>query len=170
MDVMVGTKLVLCISNTQLPMKRSLLLIPFTCMVVFVGLLSFSPSNSTGLEEEVFKQTNQFRRSKGLSALIMRKELNAIAQEHSNNMARGRVAFGHGGFDQRNVMAKNKIRSLSSFAENVAYGARSATEVMNLWKNSSGHRRNLLGRYQYFGIGIAKDRQGRLFYTQVFGG
>lgn len=83
-------------------------------------------------------------------------------------MARRRVAFGHTGFAKRNALAKNKIHSIRSFAENVAYGATSGKEVVTMWKNSSGHRRNMLGNYKYIGIGIAKDSHGRIYYTQVF--
>ena len=85
-------------------------------------------------------------------------------------MARGRVGFGHGGFAKRNSIAKKKINPLSSFAENVAYGATNGKEVVKMWKNSPGHRRNMLGRYKFIGIGTAKDKRGRIFYTQVFGG
>lgn len=85
-------------------------------------------------------------------------------------MASGRVAFGHGGFAQRNAKANKEIKGLHSFAENVAYGATSGREAVALWKSSPGHRRNMLGRYRYVGIGIAKDRQGRIYYTEVFAG
>ena len=100
----------------------------------------------------------------------MMKDLNAIAQKHSEDMARGRVGFGHGGFNQRSAMANKAIKHIHSFAENVAYGATTGKQVVTLWKNSPGHRRNMLGHYKYIGIGIAKDRQGRIYYTQVFAG
>ena len=100
----------------------------------------------------------------------MMKDLNAIAQKHSEDMARGRVGFGHGGFDQRSAMANKAIKHLHGFAENVAYGASTGKQVVTLWKNSPGHRRNMLGRYKYIGIGVAKDRQGQIYYTQVFAG
>ncbi len=151
-------------------MKRSFLFIPLTFLTLLIVLASFSPNDNTQLTDDVLRQTNQFRRSKGLTELVMRDDLNAIAQQHSANMAKGRVGFGHGGFDKRNTMASRKIKSMGSFAENVAYGARNATEVITMWKNSSGHRRNMLGHYKYIGIGTAKDRQGRIFYTQVFAG
>ncbi len=151
-------------------MKRSWLLIPLTCLTLFAGLISFAPDNNAGIVQDVLSQTNQFRKSKGLPGLIMRNELNAIAQKHSSDMARGRVGFGHGGFAKRNAMAGKKIKPMANFAENVAYGATSGKEVVNMWKNSSGHRRNMLGRYKYIGIGLAKDRKGRIFYTQVFAG
>jgi len=150
-------------------MKRTYLLTTL-CFVLFVSLVSFIPVNEAKLVDDVLSQTNKFRRSKGLPALVINEDLNAIAQKHSNNMAKGRVGFGHGGFSQREAQAKRKISSLYSFAENVAYGPETGKEVVTMWKNSSGHRRNMLGRYKYIGIGIAKDRRGRIYYTQVFGG
>ena len=101
--------------------------------------------------------------------MVINEDLNAIAQKHSSNMAKGRVRFGHAGFSQREAQAKKKI-NIYSFAENFAFGPTTGKQVVTMWKNSSGHRRNMLGRYKYIGIGIAKDRRGRIYYTQVFGG
>lgn len=151
-------------------MKRTFLFTTLTCVVIFFSLASFSPINEANLVDDVLSQTNKFRRSKGLPTLIIREELNAIAQKHSSDMARGRVGFGHGGFSKRNAMAKKKMKAIHSFAENVAYGPTTGKQVVTMWKNSSDHRRNMLGRYKYIGIGIAKDRRGRIFYTQVFAG
>jgi uncharacterized protein YkwD len=151
-------------------MKRIFLFATLSCLTLFTSLSSFSPDNNAGIVQDVLSQTNQFRRSQGLPALIIRQELNAIAQEHSSDMARGRVGFGHDGFGKRNSMANEKIKQLHSFAENVAYGASSARQVVTMWKNSSGHRRNMLGLYKYIGIGIAKDSRGIIYYTQVFAG
>jgi uncharacterized protein YkwD len=52
----------------------------------------------------------------------------------------------------------------------VAYGPTSGKEVVKQWKGSPGHRRNMLGKYKYIGIGIATDRRGHIYYTQVFAG
>jgi len=95
--------------------------------------------------------------------LKIREELNAIAASHSENMAGKRTGFGHAGFAKRNAMASKTIRPLHRFAENVAYGARKGEAAVTMWKNSSGHRRNMVGNYRYIGIGIAKDKQGHIF-------
>jgi uncharacterized protein YkwD len=139
----------------------------FTSMLIVLAIVSFAPANNS-LSADVLMHTNQYRKSKGLPVLTMNTDLNAIAQQHSENMARGKVGFGHGGFAQRQKQAGKKISTLRSFAENVAYGANSGKEVVTMWKNSAGHRRNMLGKYKYIGIGTAKDRQGRIYYTQVF--
>lgn len=140
----------------------------FLCLTLFIGLTSFTPVADSNLVEDVLSYTNKFRKSKGLPALIMKDDLNDIAQKHSTNMAKGRVGFGHDGFQNRYDEARKKISGFSGFAENVAYGAKSGKDVVNMWKNSSGHRRNMLGNYKYIGIATSKDRQGRIYYTQVF--
>lgn len=152
-------------------MKNFFLYPVVICLSLLVSLNSFSARNDNGnLVTGILTYTNQFRRSQGRTALVMKQQLNAIAQRHSADMARGRVGFGHGGFGKRYAKATREIRGLHSFAENVAYGATSAREVVTMWKNSPGHRRNMLGKYKYIGIGTAKDRKGRIYYTEVFGG
>jgi uncharacterized protein YkwD len=148
-------------------MKNNFIL---TSIANLAFLISFSlftfPDKS--LVDDVLEQTNRFRKSKGLPALVMKDDLNEIAQKHSADMASGRVTFGHNGFKQREKQAMKKVSSASAFAENVAYGATSGKEVVTMWKNSPGHRRNILGDYKYIGIGTAKDRQGNIYFTQVF--
>jgi uncharacterized protein YkwD len=164
-----GIKVVLPVIQFFYPeMKSSVLFIAAVLLHSFT-LFPFSASNAN-VVKDVLKQTNEFRRSKGLNQLVMLDQLNAIAREHSEDMAHGRVAFGHGGFSQREALEKKKIKGVSVFGENVAYGPTSGKQVVVMWENSAGHRRNLLGPFKYIGIGIAKDKQGRIYYTQVFAG
>jgi uncharacterized protein YkwD len=149
-------------------MKRRFLSVSLLSFVLFASLASFVSFSSDKLVSDVLAQTNKYRRSNGLPPLVLREELNVIAQKHSADMASGRVGFGHSGFNQRQKQATKKIIGLRSFAENVAFGADTGKEVVAMWRNSTGHRRNMLGDYKYIGIGIAKDKNGRLFYTQIF--
>ncbi len=149
-------------------MKRVFLCAVGLCMPLFIALMSFIPPDSTGLVDGVLAQTNQFRKAQGLPVLMMKDELNKIAKKHSVDMASGRVPFGHQGFDDRNIQAKKVIPGIHSFAENVASGQLSPAEVVNLWKNSPGHRRNMVGSYKYVGIGTATDKQGIIYFTQIF--
>jgi len=148
--------------------KRTHFIITLTCLTLFISLVSFSTNRSAGLIEDVVNQTNKFRTANGLPGLEMLEELNAIAQKHSENMASGRVAFGHNGFAKRAALARKKIEGANGFAENVAYGPTSAAELINMWKDSPPHRRNMLGGYEYVGVGIAKDKRGTMYYTMVF--
>ena len=149
-------------------MKRVFLYAVVLCLPIFLALVSFVPPDSAGLVDGVLVQTNQFRKTQGLPGLVMRDELNKIAKKHSLDMARGRVPFGHQGFDDRDIQAKKVLPGIHSFAENVASGELSPAEVVNLWKNSPGHRRNMMGAYKYVGIGTATDKQGIIYFTQIF--
>ncbi len=141
--------------------------------MISIGFLSaqtiFAQKITSSFSKNIVKETNQFRKSKGLPALISKNELDDLAQKHSTDMARGKVAFGHDGFKERSQKAKKALNGrMIGFAENVAYGAKNPTEVVKGWENSAGHRRNMLGVYSYIGIGIASDKNGRLYYTQIF--
>ena len=98
----------------------------------------------------------------------MRNDLNAIARKHSEDMANGRRSFGHGGFEQRQSQIKRIMKTGCTTAENVAYGARSGKDAFEIWKNSSGHAKNMLGNYRYVGIGTATNKRGVIYYTQIF--
>lgn len=148
-------------------MKQSFFFASIANLALFITLGLFTASDKD-LVDDVLEQTNKFRKSRGLPALILNDDLNEIAQKHSANMASGRTVFGHSGFKQREKEAKKKITRASAFAENVAYGASSGKEVVTMWKNSPGHRRNILGDYKYIGIGTAKDSRGYIYFTQVF--
>ena len=133
-----------------------------------VALFCSLTLKAQSLQDDVLKFTNQLRQGKGLPALEMRDDLNELALKHSTDMAKGKTSFGHDGFEQRRQAAFKFLPGMNAFSENVAYGATSAKDVVNMWNKSSGHRRNMLGNYRYIGIGIAADSDGVLYYTQVF--
>lgn len=151
-------------SKTNQSASRTVLIFSFISLLVFT---SATPLYS-GLTEDVLKYTNQFRKSKKLPILEMRSDLNAIARKHSEDMARGRSSFGHAGYNQRVLQAQKIIKPFYGMAENVAYGAHSGKEAFDIWKNSSGHRKNMLGNYKYIGIGTATDKRGAIYYTEIF--
>lgn len=144
------------------------LLKSLVAFVIFSSLLSFFSPAEAGLEKDVLTYTNQYRQSKGLPPLELQSSLSDLARDHSEDMAKKKVGFGHDGFDKRQRQAQTLLPSSSSFAENVAYGAKTGKEAVEMWKNSAGHRRNMLGKYKYVGIGVSTDSKGNTYYTQVF--
>ena len=70
-------------------MKRIYLLTSLSFLILLTSLSSFSPARDSNLIDDVLSQTNKFRKSKGLPLLIINQELNAIAQKHSADMAKG---------------------------------------------------------------------------------
>ena len=146
----------------------------FLRLVLIFSIISFfsftsGQSSTEKLTDDVLKYTNQYRKSKGLTTLEMRDDLNSIARKHSEDMASGRTSFGHNGYNQRVVKIKKMVKPSEGFvAENVAYGASNGKEAFDIWKRSSGHRKNMLGNYKYIGIGTARSKKGVLYYTQIF--
>jgi uncharacterized protein YkwD len=125
-------------------------------------------SSNSSIENAILSNVNSYRRSRGLGALQMVAAASQQAYNHSRNMATGRTAFGHDGFDARVTAIRSSIGSISGWAENVAYGNLSAKGVVDVWLNSPGHKKNIEGNYNLTGIGVYKDRQGTLYFTQIF--
>jgi len=134
----------------------------------FIGVSSQKAVAQNNLEEDILFYTNKFRKSHGKPALEPRDIISREARQHSKNMARGKVKFGHSGFEQRTARIKDRTGFVYAAAENVAYGQLDAREVVDGWIKSAPHRKNLLGDYNLIGIGTAKGRNGIIYFTQVF--
>lgn len=124
--------------------------------------------NTATLEASVFQQINQYRASQNLPALTRNSSIDNQARTHSQNMASGKVAFGHDGFSAR---VKATGIAYSGAAENVAYNQGSkdpATTAVQGWLKSSGHLTNIKGNYNLTGIGVASNSKGQIYFTQIF--
>ncbi|MCC5640658.1 CAP domain-containing protein [Nostoc sp. CHAB 5844] len=132
--------------------------------------LAQSTFNTAALETAVHNQINQFRASQGLPPLTRNSTIDNQARIHSQNMAGGRVAFGHYGFGQR-IQAIAVTIPYRAAAENVAYnqGYRyPATQAVQGWLRSSGHLANIRGNYNFTGVGVAVNDRGAVYFTQIF--
>jgi uncharacterized protein YkwD len=124
--------------------------------------------NTGAIEAAVFQKINQYRASQNLPLLNRNSTIDNQARIHSRNMASGKVAFGHDGFSGR--VAATGI-AYSRVAENVAYNQGHqdpATQAVQGWLNSSGHLANIRGNYNQTGIGVARNNQGQIYFTQIF--
>jgi uncharacterized protein YkwD len=120
------------------------------------------------MEESILELVNKYRKSKGLGSLKMHVAISEESRKHSVDMANNKVPFSHEGFNTRAKRLETKISGLRSVAENVAYGQISAKEVVEDWIKSPGHKMNIEGNYTQTGIGIAANKKGVLYYTQIF--
>lgn len=120
------------------------------------------------METEILRLVNLHRRSIRLAPLQMNALESSVAARHSRDMATGRTPFGHEGFKDRMNTIRKKIPGIHVTAENVASGQMSAKEVVDGWLHSPGHRRNIEGNFTLTGIGLARDRRGMIYFTQVF--
>lgn len=135
-----------------------------------------SPTRADGrrieaLEAGVHKRVNAHRQSKGLPPLEFSERLAAIARRHSQNMATRRAAFGHAGFDGRTREIATAI-GYRAIAENVGFNEepleKTGSAAVSGWLQSAGHRKNIEGRFDLSGVGVARDSSGRSYYTQIF--
>jgi uncharacterized protein YkwD len=111
---------------------------------------------------------NNHRKSKGLKTLTNVETLSDIALDHSIDMARKKVGFGHTGFSSRCTQARNAL-SGNLCAENVAMGQKTAEAVFSAWMNSSSHRANIENpRLTHSGLGIAVSESGTYYWTHLF--
>lgn len=149
---------------------RTKFLSGIVCLVLLLApcFVATAFAGQGNMENAILSLINNYRKKQGLPALQMNDQIADAAKRHSRDMATGRVPFGHDGFDERTGNLIKKLKPANAAAENVAYGAESASEVVDMWLHSKGHRKNIVGNYNLTGIGIAKGRDGTYFFTQIF--
>lgn len=116
-----------------------------------------------------YQLTNEFRATQGLPPLTWNDGMALIGKGHSDDMAAGRVPFSHQGFNNR--FRAFPFRFTRGGAENVAMNAGIADVAkvaVDGWINSPGHRKNMLGNFNYSGIGVTQGAQGAWYLTQLF--
>lgn len=122
------------------------------------------------LEKSVHEEINKYRVSRGLPKLQMDYVISRQAKKHSSAMANGKTQFSHDGFDQRVENIGDEI-SYRSAAENIAfnYGHENPVPVaVKGWIKSPGHHKNIVGKFNKTGIGVAKNKDGEYYFTQIF--
>ncbi len=126
-----------------------------------------TPAVAKGPEMEVITRTNAERAQAGCAALRFDSRLAAAARAHSADMV-DRHYFEHNSPDGTTPDERAAAAGYADLGgENIAYGQRSAAEVMNDWMNSPDHRRNILD-CEYTTVGVGLDSRG-MYWTQDFG-
>lgn len=126
--------------------------------------------NVKAQENEVVRLVNQERAKNGLPALTINWELARVARHKSQDMVNKRY-FSHQSptYGSPFTMMESFGIRYSAAGENIAKGQRTPAEVMNAWMNSPGHRSNILSpSYNQIGVGLAKDKNGVCYWTQMF--
>jgi uncharacterized protein YkwD len=120
-----------------------------------------------GVQGQVLAITNAERQSAGCGPLTADADIAEAAQRHAADMA-DREYFEH--TTPEGVTFDERIREAGYAkpgAENIAKGAQTAAQVMELWMNSPGHRANILN-CDLATIGVGLDRDG-FYWVQDFG-
>ena len=130
-----------------------------------------APINETNdalIVKNILVYINQYRVEHHLKPLQINHAISEEAKKHSVEMAKHIIPFGHQAFNERIQQLYKQIKQPQAGAENVAYNYKDAQDVVKNWLTSPGHRKNIAGNYNFTGIGIARDKQGKLYYTQIF--
>ncbi|GAA0718090.1 SafA/ExsA family spore coat assembly protein [Clostridium malenominatum] len=121
-------------------------------------------------EKEVIRLVNIERSKVGLRPLTAHWELSRVARYKSADMA-NKNYFSHISptYGSPFFMMENFGMRFSSGGENIAKGQRTPQEVMNGWMNSPGHKANILSaNFTHIGVGLARDKNGVPYWTQMF--
>lgn len=160
--------------------------------VLFTTSLVFAQRDTQQIVALMLEKTNQLRKEKGLAPLIPLDSLQRLAQFHSHNMAtQGFYSHkdpqGRTPMDRAQALDINPWRQVNQrfvgIGENIARvpwfenvsgcGNTQSNEafaecMVQGWKNSPPHYKNILGDYLHIGIGLQFDENKRGLGTQVF--
>ena len=135
--------------------KVSIVVVALVVMTVGLAL----PAQA-GTEGAFLSKINASRSAAGLAPVSVNSDLVPDARIHSAQM----MAAG----DIYHTSPLSAVASgWEALAENVGAGP-SVDSLHAAFMASSGHRRNILGDYNYVGIGVSQSESGQLWVTVIF--
>ena len=150
-----------------MPRSLSCIVILAATLAARAGELAITPA-----EQRILELTNDARKEHKLRPLKTSALLFKIAQAHSENMAKQEKMdhFLDGKTPGQRARAGGYV--YARIQENIAMGDPQVPleDLMKAWMASKGHRENILNDVcTEIGLGIAKDKDGKVYYTQMFG-
>ncbi len=130
--------------------------------VVASVLVARVATGASDVEAEMLRRINSSREESGLNPLQVDAGLTSHARHHTQAMIEGGGLF-HSSSTELKAAAGSGWTSL---AENVGKG-HDVAGLHAAFMNSPSHRSNILGSYEYVGIGIGEE-EGVLYVTVVF--
>ncbi len=143
---------------------------PIGPATVVVGGTSVVAPAEAELMSLIVTQTNQRRHAAGCGRLDVDPDLIVASLRQSDFMA-DTGTLSHIGRNGSTFVARARAAGYAAPAgENIAWGYRTATEVMDAWMASPAHRRNILNcDARSIGTGVRHAADGTPYFTQVFG-
>lgn len=134
-------------------------------LVVALAIVGISASAGadSGTEAGFLSKINATRAANGLGALTVDGGLRSHARVHTAEMIANNDLYHSSSAELRAAAGSG----WSAIAENVGRGG-SVDSLHKAFMDSSGHRANILGDYNYVGIGTGYASDNRLYVTVVF--
>lgn len=124
--------------------------------------LGLSATADAGEENAFLSAINSSRSAAGLAPLAMSGSLQTYARSHSVDMANANKVYHSTGAQ----LAAAAGSGWTNLGENVGRGP-SVSALHSAFMGSSGHKANILGDYNYVGIGTT-TKDGYIYVTAVF--
>jgi hypothetical protein len=124
--------------------------------------LSLAAGADSGTEGEFIAKINASRANAGLAPLASKGSLTSYAREHTAAMMDAGEIF-HSSSGQLGAAGGS---GWDRMGENVGRG-QSPSSLHEAFMNSSGHKANILGDYNYVGVGTG-SKDGYLYVTVIF--
>jgi uncharacterized protein YkwD len=126
------------------------------------------PAGLAGLRAELLALTNSERAAAGLPALTPEARLDAAAQAQACRIAEsGQLTHRGSWFAGLGRRLRREGYGYAMAVENIGSGQRTAAEIMAGWRESPGHRVNLLAPdAREAGFGVARGEDG-LYWAMV---
>jgi len=129
-------------------------------MAVTVMVAGMAIPALAGPEGTLVSKINSSRAASGLAPLETYWDLTDDARAHSSRM-----------LDKGEIYHSSSLGSVTgvweALGENVGMGV-DLTGLHNAFMNSSGHKANILGNYNYVGVGVKTDDNGVNWVTVIF--
>lgn len=143
-----------------MPLKRLWLSLLLVVVSVTFGLAAGADSGS---ESQFVSLINSTRANNGLGAL----EVDGGLRSHARNHTAAMIAHGDIFHSSSGELSAAAGSGWSRVGENVGRG-QSPSSLHTAFMNSSSHAANVLGDYNYVGVGTDTDADGALYVTVVF--
>lgn len=132
------------------------------------GITTTQTEKEAVLAAEVISLINDIRKENSLSPLSANAAVQNAAQIRSKEQTK---LFSHtrpNGNSCFSVLSDEGI-SYKGSGENIAYGQKSAEDVVNAWMASEAHRANILSKnFTDIGVGCYISPSGTIYWTQLF--
>ncbi len=136
---------------------RRYLLLALTATVM---VAAFATPALAGAESQFVSKINASRAAAGKAPLEVYWDLTDDARAQSQRMAAQGEIF-------HNASLSSVTGVWMALGENVGVGA-DPSSLHSAFMNSAAHRKNILGDYNYIGVGVTTDGSGLMWVTMVF--
>ena len=142
------------------PIRHPVVLVAFIAFAL--GVVAPVVAQPTD-ELEVVRLLNAARVAAGLGEVSLSGDLSSFAREHTATMAARGTIF----HSPQRARLTRAPADWQAMGENVGMGS-GAVRLHELFMESPRHRENILGDYDYVGVGADRAPDGRLYVTVVF--